>query len=215
MEAHTKQVNRTAHYYTLGTPGPKIKNFWIVCHGYGQLAKRFIYKFRDIASEETLVLAPEGFSRFYLPDRQVGTSWMTREDRLDEIDDYANYLQELYEEYRAQLPENVRIVLLGFSQGCATQVRWIMKKFPNFHHLVLWGGQIPEDLDYRPHLEYWTNKDIHQFFGSEDEFIKEKHIKEQKELITTMQLQVAGHAYEGKHKIYREVLSEWWDSIRS
>ena len=68
MQIHSISVPKTAHYCTLGEPGPHIKYFWICCHGYGQLAKRFIRKFERIHQEDTLVVAPEGFSRFYWKD---------------------------------------------------------------------------------------------------------------------------------------------------
>ena len=33
-------VPRTARYWTLGEPGPGLRQVWIACHGYGQLAAR-------------------------------------------------------------------------------------------------------------------------------------------------------------------------------
>jgi hypothetical protein len=63
----------------------------LVTHGYGQLAKTFIRRFEPIMDAQTLVVAPEGLSRFYWGgfDGPVVASWMTREDRLDEIADCA------------------------------------------------------------------------------------------------------------------------------
>src|SRR5207237_799567 len=66
------------------------------------------------------VVAPEGRPRFYLTEspteRRVGASWMTREDRLHEIDDYVRYLDAVHVDLK--LP-NTRITALGFSQGSA------------------------------------------------------------------------------------------------
>ena len=40
-----------------------------------------------------LLIAPEGLSRFYHEDHEsIGASWMTREERLEEIKDYLMYL---------------------------------------------------------------------------------------------------------------------------
>jgi hypothetical protein len=66
IESHSIQVERTARYYTLGTAGPSTQQFWIACHGYGQLAERLISKFRDLDTDRQFVLAPEGLSKFLL-----------------------------------------------------------------------------------------------------------------------------------------------------
>ncbi len=97
ITSHKTTVQKTAHYYTYGNLGPKVKHFWIVCHGYGQLASKIIHKFSNFDPDENFILAPEGFSRFYWQGfgGAVGASWMTKADRLDEIHDYCQYLQTL------------------------------------------------------------------------------------------------------------------------
>ena len=97
-------VQRTARYYTLGAAGPGLRQLVVACHGYGQLAGRFIRHFAPLDDGSRLVVAPEALSRFYLDEpgtapaaeRRVGACWMTREDRLHEIDDYVRYLDALY-----------------------------------------------------------------------------------------------------------------------
>ena len=89
MQSHKIKFPCTAHYYTIGTPSDKIKRVFFVLHGYGQLASQIIHKF-DAVMEDTLIVAPEGLSRFYWNESKgiVGASWMTKKDRLDEIEDY-------------------------------------------------------------------------------------------------------------------------------
>ena len=48
MQAHQIKFPRTAHYYTLGNPSKSTKKFFIVLHGYGQLASQIIHKFKDL-----------------------------------------------------------------------------------------------------------------------------------------------------------------------
>jgi hypothetical protein len=57
----------------------------------------FIQKFKELASENTLIVAPEALSRFYLNgfSGRVGATWMTKEARDTEILDYLNYLNKL------------------------------------------------------------------------------------------------------------------------
>src|SRR4051794_20826418 len=99
MDEHTFSTPRTARYFTLGTLATA-GDVWFVCHGYGQLASRFLERFRPLEAGDRCVIAPEGLSRFYLTEspgeRRVGVSWMTREDRLHEIDDYVRYLDAVH-----------------------------------------------------------------------------------------------------------------------
>ena len=217
MQEHKVVITRTAHYYTLGQPGDHIKYFWFVTHGYGQAASNYIRKFESIKQDDTLVVAPEGLSRFYWQGvtGDVVASWMTRKDRLDEIKDYANYLSKVFSFYLEQLPQDTTIVLMGFSQGVATQFRWIMREFPKFDYLILWAGMIPEDLDYSPYREYFAEKSIHFVYGNEDRFITEPRLNEQFELINRFQFHIHPHQFEGKHHVDREMLKEMDGIIRS
>src|SRR5690349_9508611 len=96
-QEHHVTVERTARYYTLGDEANKNKELWIVLHGYRNLARNFIEWFSPIAAN-AFIVAPEALSRFYTkgsggPDSPstVGASWMTREDRLNEIQDHVAY----------------------------------------------------------------------------------------------------------------------------
>jgi predicted esterase len=208
-ESHSIKVDRTAHYYTLGKTGPHIKQFWIVCHGYGQLASRLIQKFTDLDLQTTFILAPEGLSRFYWQGvtGHVAASWMTKMDRLEEIADYTRFIKGLYDQYLHFLPEDVQIVLFGFSQGCATQCRWIMRTFPRFDQLILWAGRFPEDLDYRPYEAYFASKDIYFVYGSEDQFLTPEFIEWQEGFAKEQGLKYKTRTFEGKHVIDRKTLA--------
>lgn len=208
IQEHSLQVSRTARYYTLGAIGTSIKYCWIACHGYGQLAKHFIRKFDAVAREDTLIIAPEGLSRFYWNglSGDVKASWMTKEARLDEIDDYANYLSQLYNHFVPSLAPDVRVILFGFSQGCATQMRWIMRDFPNFHQLILWAGTIPEDIDYKPRLSFFQDKDIHFIYGNQDQFLTPDRMDFYRGEIDKTGLSLQEHSFEGRHVVDRDML---------
>src|SRR5206468_3354730 len=73
-----------------------------------------------------------------------GASWMTREDRLHEIDDYVRYLDAVH----AQVASGkARVTALGFSQGTATACRWAAFGSARIDRLIVWGGEVPPDLD--------------------------------------------------------------------
>jgi len=211
MQEHSLEVRRSARYYTLGAFGPSIRYCWLVCHGYGQLAGRFIRKFESVQNPETFVIAPEGLSRFYWGgvSGEVAASWMTKADRLREIDDYCRYLDQLRQLYLDRLPPKAEIILLGFSQGCATQMRWIMQSFPRFDYLVLWAGALPEDLDYRPHRDYFADKSLHFIYGRQDEYLNEEMLRAQQTFFAQQELAFNMHAYEGRHRVDRQMLRRW------
>jgi len=138
---------------------------------------------------------------------------MTKEARLDEIADYSNYLSTIYEEYIDKMPQDVKVILFGFSQGCATQVRWITRRKPDFHSLVVWAGTIPEDIDYGPHLSYFEDKQIHFVLGDEDPFITPKRLEAYKEEVAQTGLKWKEHTFKGKHTVDRAALKKLAGSL--
>ena len=207
-EPHKITIPRTAHYYTIGEPSKKVRRFWIVCHGYGQLAKTFIRRFDGLDDGQTLIIAPEGLSKFYWGQftGEPVASWMTKEHRLDEIADYCNYLQTLYTYYLPRLADDVEIIVLGFSQGSATVCRWVMENFPHFHHLVLWAGVLPDDLDFTPYQPYFAEKKLHFVYGTEDPFLTEKRLQWQRDFAEKNLLDFKEFSFEGKHEVDKDAI---------
>lgn len=214
MKTHQIKFPRTAHYYTLGTTPTTCQHLLFVLHGYGQLASQMIYKFDEL-NKGYCVVAPEGFSRFYWNEKKgiVGASWMTKLDRLSEIEDYTNYLQHLFYQFKAQIPAETPVTVLGFSQGGATAVRWLQRLQPDFHHMLLWGAGFPEDLNYHLQLEYWNSKSLHLVQGEQDEYLTEKRCQQQAIFLEKQGLQVQTHRYKGGHSIDRQVLKKLLTSL--
>ncbi len=172
MQEHHVSTPRSARYFTLGSP-EHAADVWFVCHGYGQLASRFLERFRPIEAERRCIVAPEGLSRFYLTEsaaeRRVGASWMTREDRLREIDDYVRYIDAVYGKV---VTRDARVTALGFSQGTATVCRWAALGSSRIDRLVVWGGEVPPDLD----LKRLRVPGLTLVYGTRDEFFTPKII---------------------------------------
>jgi predicted esterase len=209
MQPHQIKFPRTAHYCTSGTISENTKKFFIVFHGYGQLASHIIYKFKKV-EEDVFVVAPEGASRFYWDEGKniIGASWMTEKDREVEIEDFCNYIEYLYHFYKNQLPEDVEVNILGFSQGGATAVRWIERNRPNFKNLFLWGAGFPLDIKYIPMKEYLSDKSLHLVYGHHDPYVTEKRMDAQKILHREQGLQFEITWFDGDHEIVRDVLHD-------
>lgn len=204
----TKQhivVNKTATYHILGNP-KTAKTIWFVLHGYGMLAEFFIKKFEPILDNNTCIIAPEGLSKFYTKGfyGRVGATWMTKEDREVEIEDYINYLNQLHQFICEQnSSSNLKINLLGFSQGGATVSRWAANRKANFNNLILWASVFPEDMSF----ETLNENNTFLLYGDEDEFATEEKVNQQKELLNN-KAQFTIIKFKGKHDIPKEVLIE-------
>jgi predicted esterase len=169
-------VTRTARYFTLGDMNEHTRHVWFVLHGYGQLAEYFIRKFETIRDDHTYIVAPEALSRFYLNGNsgRVGASWMTREDRLSEIDDYVGYLERIYHTvFLNQSPSNVRVTLLGFSQGTATACRWLDQGTLHCDRLILWAGYFANGILDVLKPEHLPATETHFVYGNEDEYLNQ------------------------------------------
>lgn len=189
----------------------KIKRVWICLHGYGQLAEIFIRNFSFLNEEENIVIVPEALNRFYLNgfSGKVGASWMTKEEREDEIEDQKIYLDNIIQlikedKYFSSAEKNV----LGFSQGTATAIRWILRSefIPN--NLILWGGTITNHYDLNGIKDISNKTRLTICIGDDDEFISEDKISESKNLLDENEIKHQFILYEGNHKIYKDVLEK-------
>jgi predicted esterase len=184
MQEHHIGVSRAARYFTLGNSSPGVAEVWFACHGYGQLASRFLEKLRVLDDGHRLLVAPEGLSRFYLSEspneRRVGASWMTREDRLAEIEDYVQYLDAVYADIFGLLDRaRVTVHALGFSQGASTVSRWAALGKARVDRVILWGGELPPDLDLarEPAAARLRAARLALVYGRSDDFITAKVVQ--------------------------------------
>ena len=204
-------IPKTARYFMLGGPSAAIEQVWIVCHGYAQLANYFLRHFEALQDARTLIVAPEGLHRFYREgfSGRVAASWMTKEDRLDDIADYIGFLNAVCAEVTAQLDlRKVKITVLGFSQGGATVMRWLSASQPQIHQLILWGSTLPAEIDYAADAAYFNSFPVRYVLGSRDEFIGPEEAEAQEALFRKNGLKVDRLGYEGGHGIGEKELQE-------
>ena len=208
MNEHSLTVPKTARYYTLGLPSDEVQDLWIVCHGYGQLARYFLRHFSVLDNSKTVVVAPEALSRFYLDgfSGRVGATWMTKEDRLSEINDQAAYLNLLLQEQLKQLPKNVRVTVLGFSQGGATVSRWLATENVIVHRLILWAASFPEDIDFAMGKAAFAGLPVAMVYGSQDEFITPEALDRKQQLMAQLGIAPRIYTFDGGHTIHPETL---------
>lgn len=215
--AHHLRVQRTARYYTLGGGNDAPRTVWFVLHGYGQLGAEFVRYFAGLASDDSLVVAPEAMNRFYLVapetaparDRAVGATWMTREDRDSEISDYVEYLDALYDDVAAPaVSDGAKVMVIGFSQGSATATRWVAHGRVPASRLVLWGGLMPPETDLSKGRASLRDARVTLVVGERDHYVDAAMVAAEEARLQAAGIPVDTILFDGGHAIKRAVLEQ-------
>jgi predicted esterase len=198
------RISKSARYFVLGADKGIIKKIWFVFHGYGQLAKEFLEEFKIMNDENTLVVALEGLNKFYVRGfhGKVGSCWMTKECRTEEISDYVNMINMVYEEIisspdRAELD----ISVLGFSQGTHTAVRWLNYCRIEVNKLILWSGTFPRDGNYVESSDYWNKIEKKIVVGNRDKLINKEKLQVEIDYLQSQNLYADFIEFDGGHEI--------------
>jgi len=208
IEEHAIVIERTARFAQLGKLSDDTETLWLVVHGYAQLARDFISVFKPLANSRTVIVAPEGLSRFYAKGfyGNVAACWMTREDRANEIKDYVNYIDKLQKQLTGQYP-GIKINLLGFSQGVATISRYVAIAKPRFNQLWLCAGELPADIDWDAFKQIMGDKEINFMVGDNDPFVTEKGIKQIEDKLSVHDLAYQTYQFKGVHEVSVDLLA--------
>ena len=199
---HQLDFTYRARYQKIGEINPQTTDIWFVFHGYGQLSQFFIKKFEWLDQGRQCIIAPEGLSRFYLNgfSGRVGATWMTKEDRLNDINNYLSYLNSIYQKELEHVDiTSLNIHLLGFSQGTATSTRWALQPQIQFTRLILWAGMLPSDMDLELARKRLQNKPLLLVYGDQDEYVTEERLVPQKELLKALKLSPEEIVFKGGH----------------
>ena len=216
FEQRHLQVPRFARYSIMGSLEGDLSEVWIVCHGHGQLARRFLSRFLPLERPDRLFIAPEALSRYYLsppvagphaPGTPVGASWMTSEDREFEIQDYVNYLDLLHDEIFSVVDRaKVRLWVLGFSQGVATVARWVARGNVNPDRVVLYAGVLPPELDAESAARLALRSPLTIALGTTDDFASPELIAAQEARLRELGVPHMTIRFDGGHEVIPEVL---------
>ncbi len=211
MTEHHLRVQRTARYHMLGNASTA-QELWVVAHGYGQLARFFLNNFNGMESSSRCIVAPEALSRFYLDSAhsRVGATWMTREERLSEVEDHVAYLDALVDKVKEQAPEGLRVKALGFSQGVATVSRWALKGHTTLQRMVLWAGSLPPELDQQT-LSAWRHMHVDLVLGDRDEYAKAGDLEAMDRRLELAGVPRQSHRFSGTHKLEPVLLERLLD----
>lgn len=208
----------------MGSLDAPLSEVWIVCHGHGQLAARFLSRFLPLERDDRLFIAPEALSRYYLtpptggphpPNAPVGATWMTSEDRECEIEDYVRYLDSVHDEiFSTVARERIRLWVLGFSQGTATAARWVARGKVDPDRVVLWAGLLPPELNAQSAAALARRAPLTLVLGRNDEFARPELVAAQEARLTELRVPYEAIRFDGGHEIVPDTLRSLADTSR-
>ena len=215
MDQFHLPVRRSARIAIRGELDGSTTDVWVVLHGFGQLASRFLAEFETIAGPGRVVIAPEALNRFYLdtspkshgPESRVGATWMTREDRLAEIDDYVAYLDDVHAWIIEHVERDaIRLRVLGFSQGVATACRWLALGNATVDDIILWAGDVPADVDLEARRHAFMTSSLSLVVGDNDPFAPADRVALIEARLRAAEIPFRSMRFAGAHVIDRETL---------
>ena len=210
MATEEKKVSYTTtnSYSTRNKLTSATKNVWFCCHGLGFLSRYFIQYFNGLDADENYIIAPQAPSKYYQKSdfKHVGASWLTREETQQETENVLNYLDAVFASEK--IPEDKRLILLGYSQGVSVAMRWLASRKLNVDTLVIHSGGIPKELSPQD-FDFLTTTQVELWYGIEDEYLTEKRIYEE----TRRAKEMFGEAlkiipFEGKHVVNRALINQ-------
>ena len=219
IRIHERPTIRTGRYAMAGAEPSDAARIWIVLHGYGQLAPRFLRPFVGIIPRDTCVVAPEGLSRFYLEGpradgghlQRIGATWLTRESRDTEIADAHRWLDGVYADVVGASMRTRRIAptigVLGFSQGVATAMRWIASGTVQARCFVAWAGGLAQDVNKTAFRDNVSTADIVLVAGERDAFATTEARDKIRTEFATLHHAPREIIFDGEHHLDATVLS--------
>ncbi len=202
-------VSLKASFYTQNELTDKTENIWLLFHGYGQLSEYFLRKFHSLNPELNFLIAPQGLSKFYLEGftGRVGASWMTKDDRLTEIENQYRYIDSVLDQFKFDWSQ-VHLNYFGFSQGVATMCRYAAHAKIPFRKMVLWAGTFPPDLSNKDFDFIKGNERVSYYTGTDDPFFKPGMKEEQLERVfQAMHIEADVLSFDGKHEIIPDLIA--------
>ena len=176
MNSVEKEISYTTtnSYSTLNKLSETTKNVWFVCHGMGYLSRYFLKYFGELDAAENYIIAPQAQSKYYVPPKfkHVGASWLTKEHTAKEIDNVLRNFDAILE--AEQIPENLNLIVFGYSQGVSVAMRYVAKRQLQCSQLILHSGGIPKELT-REDFDFFNAK-VTLIYGESDQYLNEERM---------------------------------------
>ncbi len=198
----------TKTYSTANEFTSKTEYVWLVFHGMGYLSRYFLKYFDGLDPKRHYLIAPQAPSKYYLNGqfRHIGACWLTKEDTEQEMENILAYLDALMAGF--SLPEQVKLVIFGYSQGVSISMRWLARRKIQCDHLILYAGGIPEEIKPSDIAHLNDQTGIKVIVGNRDEYITPARWELEKEKILTLfKGRAVVEVFDGTHEIRKELIN--------
>ena len=208
---HNISFEFSSSYITYNQLTDNTENIWIVFHGYGQLSKYFIRRFDVLEGDKNYIIAPQGLSKFYVDEdyKNVGASWLTKEDRESDLLNQQKYLIKLMDELKLKIDfSKIKINFFGFSQGVSALTRLLMNYNMKVNNIIIWAGWVPDEFF---NINKDVLKDTNLFFvvGNKDKYYNNPIIKGYlKKIKNILNKEIDYFVFNGGHIVDRKVLKK-------
>lgn len=206
---NTVTYTGTNSYTTLNTLSETTENVWVVLHGIGYLSRYFIKYFDGLPADKNYIIAPQAPSKYYLNTTytRVGASWLTKEGTQQETENVMAYLDAVMAQEK--LPEDINLIVLGFSQGVSIATRWVAQRQIKCAQLALYAGGIPNELKASDFNFLHKNKTkVSVLVGSKDEYLNEERRKSESNKIEDIfQGKAEQVIFDGGHEMKRDLIN--------
>ncbi|MEQ5791165.1 esterase [Muricauda sp. NFXS6] len=197
-------------YLTQNELTGKTKNVWLVFHGIGYLSRYFVKYFNGLNAEENYIIVPQAPSKYYLKNeyKYVGASWLTKENTATEVKNVLNYIDAVLK--AEKIPEDMNLILFGFSQGVSVATRWWASKKANCKLVALYAGGIPNELTAND-FEFvdHDSTEIKLIYGNEDKYLTPDRLKGEKIKIEKLfQGKAETITFNGGHEVKPEIIKD-------
>lgn len=143
-------IETTTHGRYLVQRPPSTRGPLLVgCHGYAETAEVQLRRLHDVPGLDSwVVVSVQALHRFYHGrSREVGASWMTRQDRELAIADNLRYVAAVVDAVSGWQAPGTPLVFAGFSQGVAMGFRAACASSQPVGGVIALGGDVPPELE--------------------------------------------------------------------
>jgi len=200
------QYSTTNRYDILNQKTSTTRYVWLVFHGMGYLSKYFIKYFDGLDSDKHYIIAPQAPSKYYQDNRykRIGASWLTREDTQMDLANVLNFIDAIY---NSENLADLKLIVLGYSQGVSIATRWLAHSKVACHQLILHSGGIPKEL--LPEQFEFLPEDcpVDYVYGEEDPYIHgERILQESQHAQQLFGARFRLHPFKGAHVVNRDYI---------
>ncbi len=208
-------------YYDLHLPEIQAAPLLIALHGYGASKRQMMREVRLMAPAKFAIAALQGFHQHLKEPKELGGplrfgfGWLTNFRPEESVALHHKALVDLTDMLVNEgVVDPQRVFLLGFSQSCALNYRFVFTHPGHLRGVIGICGGMPGDWEasevFKP-----TAASVFHLAGTRDEFYPPERVADYAERLRLRARQVVAESYDAGHEIVpamRQDVREWLES---